>query len=113
MDLVLLGLAIVLVGVVAAVAVGWIRGGLDPATVNRAEVRLPAGTLRPQDIAALRFTVALRGYRMDEVDGVLDRLIRELADNQATIAELRRQIPTTQNFDASSSGAGSGAADQS
>lgn len=40
------------------------------------------------DIDALRLPVAPRGYRMAEVDDVLDRLAAELAERDARIAEL-------------------------
>jgi DivIVA domain-containing protein len=45
------------------------------------------------DVDALRFTLALRGYRMDEVDDVIDRLLAELDRKDARIAEL--EAPTT------------------
>ena len=41
------------------------------------------------DIADLRFSVALRGYRMDEVDEVLERLAAALLERDAALAELR------------------------
>jgi DivIVA domain-containing protein len=43
----------------------------------------------PEAVAAVRFPVVLRGYRMDDVDAVLDRLSREMADRDAVIRELR------------------------
>lgn len=42
------------------------------------------------DVGAIRFAPALRGYRMDQVDEVLDRLAAALEERDATIAELRR-----------------------
>ena len=42
--------------------------------------------------AALRFGVALRGYAMDQVDAVLDRLAAELDARDARIAELEAQL---------------------
>ncbi|MFF3038706.1 DivIVA domain-containing protein [Arthrobacter citreus] len=41
------------------------------------------------DIADLKFSVALRGYRMDEVDEVLARLARALLEKDAALAQLR------------------------
>jgi DivIVA domain-containing protein len=41
------------------------------------------------DLVGLRFTPALRGYRMDQVDAVLDRLGQELADRDEELARLR------------------------
>lgn len=42
---------------------------------------LPAGEIGARDVSRVTFDTALRGYRMDQVDEVLDRL-------QARIAEL-------------------------
>lgn len=39
----------------------------------------------------VRFAVAARGYRMDQVDRVLDDLARTLGEQQARIAELEGQ----------------------
>jgi DivIVA domain-containing protein len=73
---------------VAAVATG--RGGsMAEAYPDRPDLRLPRD--RPvgkEDIDRLRFSVGLRGYRMQEVDQVLDRLADELADRDARIREL-------------------------
>jgi DivIVA domain-containing protein len=41
------------------------------------------------DINQLRFGVTLRGYAMGQVDDVLDRLGREIAERDLQIAELR------------------------
>jgi len=42
----------------------------------------------PADVDRLRFSLGLRGYRMDQVDEVLDRLRDELAAKEARIAVL-------------------------
>lgn len=56
---------------------------------DRPPMELPSDQpLDAEDVAAVRFAVALRGYRMDEVDMVLDRLARELTERDARIAEL-------------------------
>jgi DivIVA domain-containing protein len=39
---------------------------------------LPAGEIDGDDVRELRFQQTLRGYRMDEVDWVLERLADEL-----------------------------------
>jgi DivIVA domain-containing protein len=44
--------------------------------------------LHASDIQALRFGIAFRGYAMDQVDDVLDRLTTEIATRDATIREL-------------------------
>ena len=74
---------------------GWEGARRFPAAAGLAEPdpRLPPVLLpeRPvaADIADLRFSVALRGYRMDEVDEVLERLAAALLERDAALAELR------------------------
>jgi DivIVA domain-containing protein len=46
------------------------------------------GTLDAAALAEVRFPVVLRGYRMEAVDAVLDRVGAELAARDARIAEL-------------------------
>jgi DivIVA domain-containing protein len=76
---------------VAAVASGQ-GGALAPARPDRPELDLPPGPLGPDALAGLRFTLGFRGYRMDEVDRVLDRLLAELAWRDERIAELERGV---------------------
>lgn len=87
----LLLLAVGLVVAVAAVAAGRIRGGLEDAAPSRPLRPLPEGRIAPSDVDALRFTPALRGYRMDEVDAALARLRDALTERDAELAELRRR----------------------
>ena len=82
-----------LLGVLAvlfATAVLVTRGDplLAPAPPDRADLVLPDGTMGPDDVRAVRFSLAPRGYRMREVDEVLDRLAGELAARDARIAAL-------------------------
>ena len=49
---------------------------------------LPERPLAAEDIRRLRFGVTLRGYAMAQVDDVLERLAREIAEKDATIAAL-------------------------
>jgi DivIVA domain-containing protein len=49
---------------------------------------LPDRPLEPDDVRALRFPMAPRGYRMAHVDAALDRLRQELADRDRRIALL-------------------------
>ncbi|MFF1491090.1 DivIVA domain-containing protein [Streptomyces sp. NPDC058304] len=86
-------LLIALVVVVAAVTLAVVGGGseavLPEAEPDRVADALPES--RPvvrADIDALRLPVAPRGYRMAEVDDVLERLAAELAERDARIAEL-------------------------
>ena len=91
MTLLLTLLIMAVVAVVAAVAAGRIAGGLDAPASSLPGRGLPEG---PVDVAALdrvRFSPALRGYRMDEVDDVLDRLSDELRRRDEELAWLRER----------------------
>ena len=65
---------------IAAVAAG--RGGsMPPAHDDRPDLRLPGDRpLGPADLRTVRFPLALRGYRMSDVDDLLARLATELED---------------------------------
>jgi DivIVA domain-containing protein len=65
-------------GVAATAATGRL-GGLGETYDDRPDSLVPADRpLTAEDLEAVRFTSALRGYRMDEVDALLDRLAEEL-----------------------------------
>jgi DivIVA domain-containing protein len=110
----LLFLAVALAGVTAMLAVGRSGSGGEPGQqeparldgldgIVEADPTLPPVLLpdRPSasDVRNLRFGVGLRGYRMDQVDEVLEVLGRELERRDRAIADLARQV----------SGAGGGA----
>ncbi len=71
-------LVVLLIGAVAVVASG--RGGaLAEAYDDRPDSRVQAeGPLSAADLRGVRFSTAFRGYRMSEVDALLDRLAAEL-----------------------------------
>lgn len=71
-------LVVVVLGAVAVVAAG--RGGsMAEAYDDRPDVRVRAdGPLTAADLRGIRFTTAVRGYRMSEVDTLLDRLATEM-----------------------------------
>jgi DivIVA domain-containing protein len=61
-----------------------------PAVIERSPVELPDD--RPvvgDDVRALRMSVAFRGYRMTEVDWLLDQFAQALDERDAEIATLR------------------------
>ncbi len=89
MTLVFTLLALAVLGLVVAVALGWIGGGLDAPVSSLPDIGLPEGEVAPPDLDRLRFAPALRGYRMDQVDQTLDRLAEELARRDAEIDRLR------------------------
>ncbi len=64
-----------------------------PAELDRSPVELPDD--RPvlgDDVRALRITVVLRGYRMTEVDWLLDQFALILDERDARIAELTARL---------------------
>ena len=91
MKLVFVVLLLVLVVAIAVVASG--RGtALADVEPDRPPVGLPPEPLTPGDLHAVRLPTALRGYRMQEVDEVLDRLALELTARDARIAELEAAL---------------------
>ena len=67
----------------AAIAAGWVPTGMGPAYDDRPDVLVPADRpLVGDDVRAVRFTTAFRGYRMAEVDALLDRLAAQLDEHE-------------------------------
>ena len=91
-------LVIALAVVVAAVTLAVVGGGnesgpLPEAAPERLQDPLPAD--RPvgrEDVESLRFPLAVRGYRMSDVDDALGRLGAELAERDARIAGLEAAL---------------------
>jgi DivIVA domain-containing protein len=65
---------------------------LRDAPADGPDLGLPLGQLQPEDVPQLRFGMALRGYRMDEVDTTLARVRLELAARDRQIAELQQAL---------------------
>lgn len=70
-------LLVLVLGGIAVVAAG--KGGpMVPAYDDRPDAVVPAeGDLTGADLRRVRFSLAFRGYRMSEVDALLDRLASE------------------------------------
>ncbi|MFF8842802.1 DivIVA domain-containing protein [Streptomyces sp. NPDC015127] len=90
-------LLIAMVVVVAAVTLLVVGGGDSAALPEAAPEQLtdPLPLHRPvgrADLDALRLPVSPRGYRMGDVDEVLDRLGAELAERDARIADLESAL---------------------
>jgi len=79
----LAALVVVVMGGVAALAAG--RGApLSDAYDDRPDALVPADrALRGDDVRRVRFSLAFRGYRMSEVDALLDRVARQLDGTDA------------------------------
>lgn len=88
--------AVLLVGFAVAAVSGRLGPALDDPTSSQASFGLPeapTGELSAQAVEQVRLDQALRGYRMDQVDAVLDRLAGELRSRDAELAQLRGQPP--------------------
>lgn len=82
-----IALVVVVAGLAAALFLGRIGGRLEPPTHTSAFEPLPEHDLIGADIDALRFDQTLRGYRMGQVDQVLDRLKHEIEERDRVIAD--------------------------
>jgi DivIVA domain-containing protein len=86
--LLLLLAALAVLAAIAVVAAGP-GGSLDTLSPDRSPLgELPVDDVDGAAVEGLRFTVAFRGYRMDEVDTVLARLAGELDARDRRIADL-------------------------
>lgn len=76
-----------------ALVLGLIGGGMSRGTSSLSHEPLPDDELNDADFDELHFDVGLRGYRMSEVDGVIDRLRRELREKDEHLAVLLGSPP--------------------
>ncbi|HYN28952.1 MAG TPA: DivIVA domain-containing protein [Dermatophilaceae bacterium] len=87
--------AVAVVAVTLAAAAGRIH--VDP--MSDPVRSTPSTGLPPEplaaDLDAVRFDTALRGYRMDQVDEVLDVLRGSLADRERQLADVRAELAAT------------------
>ncbi len=81
-------IAVAALGVAAMAAAGGMGQMSRDPVHDTYRQDLPEHPLGPEDIRQLRFGVTLRGYAMGQVDYVLERLAREIAEKDATIAAL-------------------------
>ena len=82
MTVVFMLVAIAVIAGIVLLATGRVRDGLEDVDETRTALGMPqapVGELRPEDIEQVRIDQALRGYRMDEVDALIDRLTAEIA----------------------------------
>ena len=66
---------------------------LAPLPPGASPTRLPAGDVTGDDVRGLRFQQVLRGYKMSEVDWVLERLSTEVDRLRDRVAELEGHPP--------------------
>lgn len=97
----MLGFVVFVIGVLVVGAVLFLLSSMllgrgetqPPAELDRSPVELPDD--RPvlgDDIRALQMSAAFRGYRMTEVDWLLDQFAQVLDERDAEIATLRAQL---------------------
>ncbi|WP_200833325.1 DivIVA domain-containing protein [Arthrobacter sp. SLBN-100] len=65
--------------------------GLEEPPANLPPVLLPARAA-PEDVDSVRFSLGLRGYRMDQVDQVLDELRDQLAASRHEVETLKARL---------------------
>ena len=88
--LVVMLLVAAVVFLLAAVVFG--RGEeLAPLPPGSSPTRLPADDITSEDVHEVRFQQVLRGYKMSEVDWVLRRLVVEIDELRARVAELEQR----------------------
>jgi len=76
-----------------------------PAELDRSPVELPDD--RPvvsDDLRALRISVAFRGYRMTEVDWLIDQLAQTLDERDKELEQLRARLAEAQAAPAEENG---------
>lgn len=68
---------------------------LEPLPPGVSPTRLPESDITGEDISRVRFQPVLRGYKMSDVDWVLQRLAEELDGLRERVAELESRQQET------------------
>lgn len=91
-------LLVLVVGAAVALVLGKVGGRAvpvdaadDPVATSPFEA-LPDGPVDADDVGKVRFDMTLRGYRMTQVDEVIDRLRTEIADRDSELRRLRGHL---------------------
>lgn len=100
-------LVVAVVGAAVLVALRFPQAGQLPEVVpDHAVAQVPAqGPLTAEDVRLVRFPVVFRGYRMADVDALLDRLADQREQVAATTSDVVGSLmpttaPTGPDFDA-------------
>lgn len=83
---------VVVIGLATAIALGFSGGMSVQSAAPTSSVGghpLPEGPVTSDTLSSVRFDRALRGYRMDQVDAVMDRLYERLAELESERATPR------------------------
>jgi DivIVA domain-containing protein len=70
---------------------GLLDSGFEQPVANLPPVLLPADAA-PADVDRVRFSLGLRGYRMDQVDQVLDDLRDQLEAKRGEVEQLKARL---------------------
>ncbi|HMS73594.1 MAG: DivIVA domain-containing protein [Gordonia sp.] len=93
MQTILIYLLVMALVVVVVFAVVWFVFGrgedLPPLDRGTTLTRLPRAGVTGDDVRALTFAQAVRGYRQDEVDWALEKVARELDELRTVVARLQ------------------------
>jgi DivIVA domain-containing protein len=81
-------IVILLIGLTTAAVLGKIGGFMADPTSSQSFGGVPDGPLSTRDLVELHFDQALRGYRMDQVDEVIDALNTRLRELESELASL-------------------------
>lgn len=65
---------------------------LPPLPPGASPTRLPSEGITSQDVGRVKFQMVLRGYKMSEVDWVLQRLGTEVDELRTRVADLEQQL---------------------
>lgn len=79
-------IVVLLIGLTTAAVMGKIGGFMADPTSTQSFTGLPDGSLSAEALAYVHFDQALRGYRMDQVDEVIDGLSARLRELETQIA---------------------------
>lgn len=94
MGLLFLAVGVAVIAGAALLVAGRWRDGLPEVPVDGArpsslEANVPLGTLSAADVEGIRLEQAARGYRMEDVDVLVERLTQEIEARDAEIERLR------------------------
>jgi DivIVA domain-containing protein len=81
-------IVVLLIGLTTAAVMGKVGGFMADPTSSQSFAGVPEGPLSTRDLVELRFDQALRGYRMDQVDEVIDALSARIHDLESEVASV-------------------------
>ena len=84
-------IVILLIGLTTAAVLGKISGFMADPTSSQSFGGAPAAPWSADEIAHLHFDQALRGYRMDQVDAVIDAMTVRVHDLESEVGSQRAQ----------------------